>query len=230
VRFDERETLSTGLGPTMSGGACDATFSGPLLGYWTSCPEGISFQQSLPVSPAVVARYRELERSGHAAAARKLLCSAICAPLRRRPDESVEDRRARQAAVDYISTHRSRFVFAVVPARIGRIWNVFRPLQNARFDNVIEGRGRWPSYLALGAYWILLPLSIVGLVDLRRRRRPISPYLVLCGIVTLGAAVSFGIQRYRVPVDAVLPVLAAVGSAALLNRLRDRRALARIAP
>ncbi len=46
---------------------------------------------------------------------------------------------------------------------------------------------------------------------LRRRRRPIWPYLVLAGVVTFSVAITFGIQRYRIPVDAVLPALAAVG-------------------
>ena len=58
------------------------------------------------------------------------------------------------------------------------------------FDDVIEGRGTWPSHLALIMYWLLVPFAIGGLVVLRRRRVPISPYLVLAGIVTLSAAVA----------------------------------------
>jgi hypothetical protein len=45
--------------------------------------------------------------------------------------------------------------------------------------------------------------------------------LVLAGIVTFDAALSFGIERYRIPVDAVLPVLAAVGVDAWLRRRDD---------
>lgn len=221
VRFEEPVTLSTGLGPTMSGGACDATFSGPLLGYWAGCP---ARQISLPALPAAATRrYQQLNRSGRDADARALLCRYWCPALRARPDESVEDRRAREAALDYIGARTKRFVAVVVPARIGRLWNVFRPTQNARLDADVEGRGVLWSYLALGAYWVLTPLAGYGLVTMRRRREPISPYLVLAGIVTFGAAISFGIQRYRIPVDAVLPVLAATGLSAAAGALRGRR-------
>lgn len=223
VRFDEPTTLSTGLGPTLSGGACDETFSGRLLGYWANCPQGIAYQAAVPpVPPAVTQRFVQLARSGRGAEARALLCRYICAALRAEPDESVQDAQARRAALDYIKGRKARFAFVVVPARVGRVWNVFRPLQNARLDDQVEGRGKWPSYLALAGYWILMPFAVVGLVVLRRRREPVSPYLVLAAVVTVGAAVSFGIQRYRIPVDAVLPVLAATGASALAGAWRSR--------
>ena len=45
---------------------------------------------------------------------------------------------------------------------------------------------------------------------MRRRRIPIFPYFAIALSVTITVALSFGITRYRAPVDAVLPVLAAM--------------------
>jgi CHASE2 domain-containing sensor protein len=92
---------------------------------------------------------------------------------------------------------------------------VFRPLQNARFDGLIEGRGLAQARIALAAYYLYAGLGIVGLVALRRRRVPIWPYLVLAAVVTFTVVISFAVQRYRIEVDAVLPALAAVGVDAL---------------
>ena len=105
----------------------------------------------------------------------------------------------------------------MVAARVGRIWNVFRPWQNASFDGLVEGRGLAQARVALVAFYLYAAAAIVGLVVLRRRRHPIWPYLVLVGVVTFTAAISFAIQRYRIPVDAVMPALAAVGIDALLR-------------
>ena len=51
-------------------------------------------------------------------------------------------------------------------------------------------------------------LSIAGLVVLRRRRIPIFPYFAIALSVTITVALSFGITRYRTPVDVVMPLLA----------------------
>jgi len=64
--------------------------------------------------------------------------------------------------------------------------------------------------------------SVPGLVLLRRRRQPIAPFLALAFIVTLSAAISFGVQRYRVPFDTVMPVLAAVALESGWSRIRAR--------
>ena len=99
----------------------------------------------------------------------------------------------------------------VIVARIGRIWNVFRPWQNAVLDGLVEGRGLAQARIALFAFYLYAAAGIVGLVALRRRRHPIWPYLVLVAVVTFTVSISFAVQRYRIPVDAVLPALAAVG-------------------
>jgi CHASE2 domain-containing sensor protein len=117
-----------------------------------------------------------------------------------------------------------------VAARIGRIWNVFRPFQNARLDGLVEGRGLAQARVALGAFYLYAAAGIVGLVALRRRKQPIWPYLLLAGVVTFTAAISFAVQRYRIPIDAVLPALAAVGIDALLTARAERGSAGRGAP
>jgi hypothetical protein len=103
---------------------------------------------------------------------------------------------ARHEALDYIRAHKGQYV-VVVAARIGRIWNVFRPWQNASFDGIVEGRGLAQARVALFAFYLYAAGAIVGLVALRRRRHPIWPYLVLAGVATFTVAISFAIQRYR---------------------------------
>ena len=140
------------------------------------------------------------------------------------PGSDMSDKSAfyRHEAIEYIKHHK-REVPKVVAARIGRLWDVFRPAQNARFDIDVEGRGEVPVYLGVAAYFVLLPFTIAGLFVLRRRRVRIWPFLVVVGVSTLTAAISFGITRYRVSAEIVLVVCGAVGFDALLNWLKHRR-------
>jgi hypothetical protein len=190
ARFTEPVTISTGLGATLTGGSCDSVFSGEKLGYWDAGPG--CFAPQVPVADL-------MEHPGLEG------------------DESVREREAREFALEYLRNHTRRLP-VVVAARVGRIWGVFRPAQTARFDGSIEGRGLAEARLALGAYYLLMAGAVVGLVDLRRRRIAIWPFLILAAIVTLSSAVAFGVQRYRIPVDVVLPALAACGFVHLARR------------
>ena len=85
-----------------------------------------------------------------------------------------------------------------------------------------KGAGSRRRALALVAFYLYTASAIVGLVAMRRRRQPIWPYVLLAAVATFTAAISFAVQRYRIPFDAVLPALAAVGIDALLRgRSRD---------
>jgi hypothetical protein len=217
TRFDEPVLLSTGLGPVLSSGACDIGFYGEKLGYWAEC--GIPQREVPPPDPATLRSWREdpegtrVERQAY-----------IRSFLEGEPDESVYDRQGREQAYDYIGDHASRYP-VVVAARAGRIWNVFRPWQNATFDGRIEGRGIGWARVAIGTYYVLVAFAVGGLIVLRRRGQPIWTWLVLAGIVTVTAGLTFGVQRYRIPVDVALPVLAAVAVDHLVasrTRARDR--------
>jgi 4-amino-4-deoxy-L-arabinose transferase-like glycosyltransferase len=138
-------------------------------------------------------------------------------------EESVVDQMARTKALDYLGDHKGRLP-VVVAARIGRIWDVYRPFQNVHLNDTNERRGLAASWAVLIGYWLIMPFAIFGLVVLRRRRIPIFPYLAIAASVTITVAISFGITRYRAPVDTVLPVLAAVALDAIWRHFRPSAA------
>ena len=73
--------------------------------------------------------------------------------------------------------------------------------------------GRTSSRRRLGSSHPIGPpnLGVVpGFVVLVRRRIPVSTLLAMPVVITVTAAMTFGITRYRVPVDAMLVVAAAV--------------------
>jgi Dolichyl-phosphate-mannose-protein mannosyltransferase len=220
TRFQKPVLLSNGLGATLLGGSCDAAFYGDNIGYWAYCPGATDAARLPPPPAATLARWNADPQSARTKAEKH-------AYLRRyftgAPDESENDVTARTEATTYIKAHKQQFVL-VVAARIGRIWNVFRPFQNARFDGLVEGRGLAQARVALAAFYVYAAAAIVGLVALRRRKQPIWPYLLLAGVVTFTAAISFAVQRYRIPIDAVLPALAAVGIESILLRRPGERA------
>ncbi len=130
---------------------------------------------------------------------------------------------ARQLAVDYLTEHAARYP-VVALARVGRMWDLYAPFQNVAFNDRLEGRGYYPSLIGLWYFWVLLAPAAYGAVVLRRRGIAISPLLGLAVAVTLTAAASFGVTRYRVPAEVSLVILAAVGFDAGVTRLRARRA------
>ena len=136
-------------------------------------------------------------------------------------DESVIDVAAREQGLDYVSEHLGDQP-VVVAARVGRLWDVYRPLQGVEFNDFFERKGLWPSRLGLAGFYILMPFAIHGLVVMRTRKIPIFPFLGVAAAVTIAAAVSFGITRYRSPVDALLPIAAAVSLDALWQWYRSR--------
>jgi 4-amino-4-deoxy-L-arabinose transferase-like glycosyltransferase len=123
-------------------------------------------------------------------------------------DESVRDEKLRRIAFDYMREHRGD-VPRVVAARVGRVWEVFRPYQTAGFD-WNEGRGRAVGEWALLSHLVALALAAAGVVVLWRRRRPVLPLVAIVATVTITAAAFYGAVRFRIPADVVLVVLAAV--------------------
>ncbi len=124
-------------------------------------------------------------------------------------DESEVEAYFRKLSIDYMGDHLRRLPL-VVAARVGRVWDVFKPFQNTRLNIAPENRGRLASWGGLWMYYALLPLAGIGLVLLRRQRIPISPMVSLAVIVTIAAAMTFGVTRYRVPAEVALVILAGV--------------------
>ncbi len=124
-----------------------------------------------------------------------------------RGDESVQASADQHRAVTYAEHHEGRLP-VVVAARIGRLWDVYQPIQMADYD-VNEGRPRDASLAGLFMYWALVPLAVVGMVVLRRRRLRAWILLVPAGVLTLTAALFYGLVRFRAPFEVCLVVMAA---------------------
>jgi len=122
-------------------------------------------------------------------------------------DESVQSSRDQHAAFTYIKHHEGR-LGVVVAARVGRLWDVYQPLQMAA-DDVNEGRPQGAALAGLYVYWGLLPLAVVGALVFRLRR--LRPWILLvpAGVLTLVSALVFGLVRFRAPFEVCLVVLAA---------------------
>jgi hypothetical protein len=136
-------------------------------------------------------------------------------------EESVRDVPPRRAALRYIRENLSDWP-RVAAFRVGRMWQLYKPTQDVDLDVNVEGRGRGPSTVGLWMYFVLLPFAVAGVVITKRRGLPISPLLAPAVVVSLTAALSFGVTRYRVPADGVLVVAAAVALDQLWRWLRDR--------
>jgi 4-amino-4-deoxy-L-arabinose transferase-like glycosyltransferase len=150
---------------------------------------------------------------------------ACFSPAARYADESVADAAYRNAATNYWRHHLGRLP-ATVAARVGRLWDVYRPNQDVALAAKIENRGHWASRAAQIGLYLLLPLAVVGLVAMRRRNVPIWPLLSTAVVVTLTAAAFWGGPRFRVPADVAIVVAAGVGVDFLreLVSRRERRA------
>ena len=135
-------------------------------------------------------------------------------------DESVQSSRDQHAALQYIEHHADRLP-AVVLARVGRVWDLYKPVQMAHVE-VGEGRPFAASLAGLGFYYALLPFSVAGIVILRRRRIDQWFLLVPAGAVTLVSALVFAPVRYRAPFEVCLVVLAAPAMLVLAQRLSGR--------
>lgn len=192
-RFEEPTTLSTAPGPVLDTASCDATYYGDQLGFYGSC--------------FVLAEF----------AADEGLTETEAEALLRSYDESERAAVAGERAQAYIGDHLGRLPVVMV-ARVARMWDLFRPLQNVRFNSQLEARGERASQVALVAYYLLAPLGIGGVVVLRRRGLPISPLVGMALMITVTAAWTFGTTRYRIPADVALVVAASVALETLLRR------------
>ena len=139
-------------------------------------------------------------------------------------DPSVQDHEYREAALHYAEHHESRLP-VVVAARLGRELDLYRPLQQIDLEWSILGRPRLPAYLGMGAYYLAALLSIGGVVALRKRRIPVTPFVALVVVTMFVAAATFGQTRYRTALDAALVILAAAAVDHLAGRLRSSRRL-----
>lgn len=134
-------------------------------------------------------------------------------------DESVQALAYRDRGLRYMRHHTGRLP-AVVAARLGRLWDVYRPWTQGTFFSATEGRRPRATHVALIVYWALLPLAVAGAVLLRRRRRELWILLAPVVMVTLVAATTYGTTRFRTAAEPSIVLLAAVSLQALVGRVR----------
>lgn len=108
----------------------------------------------------------------------------------------------------YIGAHLDRAP-VVAAARVGRIWDVYRPIQNTQF-NTLEGRDRRVSEAGLAAYAVLMPLAIAGAVIRHRQGKSVVIFAGIAVMVTIVAVTSYGATRFRTPAEVAIVLLAAV--------------------
>ena len=191
VRFERPVLLTTSLGVNLRAGNCPAAYYGERVGFYD--PDIWSF--------------------GGADAASE------CPSEVPGTDEAAQDVEYRDVALDYMREHAAR-VPAVVAAREGRTWGVFRPLQQSRFEQEWGGGPLGVYHAGLVSYWVLVPFAMSGFRRLGGSTTPRFALLSFLVIVVAATAVTFGQFRFRASAEVSIIVLAAVGLDAVWTRLR----------
>ena len=198
LRFEDPVTMSAVPGTVMMAGSCDEAWSGEAMGFWTVCFDTRELWDEL-----------EAELPG----------STLRGESRVVYDESVLDSFNRKYALEYTTENWQRFGVVAV-ARMGRSLELFKPGHSLRLNYQVEGRWEEPSTFGLGFYYALLPLTIIGAVVFWRRGIRLTPLLSMWPTIMLASAITFGLTRYRVPIDIAMMALSAVAISWLFEHLR----------
>jgi hypothetical protein len=136
-------------------------------------------------------------------------------------DESQYSKDYRARGLRYARDHAGR-IPTVVAFRLLREFDFYRPAQSAILM-ASEGRRFEVAKWGIRTYWLLFPLFVIGGLVLWRRRDP--GLWILSAPVVLGVAVAilvYGSTRFRVVMEPVIVVLAAVAIDGALRRLGRR--------
>lgn len=196
LRFEDPVTLSAAPGTVMLAGSCDEAWAGESIGYWARCFDSRGLWDDL-----------EAELPG----------STLRGESRVVYDESVLDSFNRRHALEYTVQNWERFG-TVALARMGRSLEFFKPGHTLRLNYRVEGRWEEPSTFGLGFYYAMLPLTIIGAIVFRRRGVRLTPLLSMWPTIMLASAITFGLTRYRVPIDIAMMVLSAVAVSWLVEQ------------
>ncbi|MDE0067780.1 MAG: glycosyltransferase family 39 protein [Acidimicrobiaceae bacterium] len=198
LRFEDPVTLSAVPGTVMMAGSCDEAWGGEAMGFWALCFDA-----------------RELWDEFEA----ELPGSTLRGESRVVYDESVRDSFNRKYALEYTVENWERFGI-VAAARMGRSLELFKPGHSLRLNYQVEGRWEEPSAFGLGFYYALLPLTIIGGMVLWQRGVRLTPLLAMWPTIMLASAITFGLTRYRVPIDIAMIAMSAVAVSWLIEHLR----------
>ncbi|MGZ4675510.1 MAG: ArnT family glycosyltransferase [Acidimicrobiia bacterium] len=148
---------------------------------------------------------------------------ATCArglPRRMPDDESKAEILYRKAGLKYASEHADRLP-VVIPVRLLRTFGFWHAPSIASADLSFDTvQKRWFGWVAMAEYWLLLVPAVVGFRYLWRRGPTTLPLLAPVVTTIVITIIGYGTLRFRIGVDAVLPILAALGIAALTARRR----------
>ena len=131
----------------------------------------------------------------------------------------------RDRAFEYMGDNLGR-VPVVAAARIGRTWNLWRPL-DMLYYNLAEGKERFANIAALVTFYPLALLAIAGgWILLRKRRGTLWPLVIPAVTVTIGVAITYGQTRFRSAAEPSLVILSAFALASFWDtRFRKRLAI-----
>jgi 4-amino-4-deoxy-L-arabinose transferase-like glycosyltransferase len=152
-----------------------------------------------------------------------------CAASRTKTNEAAQAAIWRRQGLGYARHHLSRLP-VVVAVRLARVWDLWQPRRQAR--DFAEGRLVGVEEAGVLTYYVLMLFAVAGVYALRRRDSPWLVLLTPAVVVSVSAAVGYGVPRLRHAFEISLLVLAAAGLVAVQERLgirrgaRDPRALA----
>lgn len=201
LRFEKPVTIGANTGTVMMAGSCDEAWSGESMGFWANCFDARDL-------------WDELET---------VLPGASLTGDDRVPyDESVRDEFNREKALDYTLDNLDRYP-QVALARIGRSLELFRVGHTLRMNYQVEGRWEEPSTIGLALYYALVPFTIIGAFVMRRRGMRLTPMLAMWPAIMFASATTFGLTRYRVPIDIAMMAMSAIAIAWVIHQLRTPR-------
>ena len=221
IRFGQFVPISNGFGTTLTSTYCSELLEN-TVGYWSFPCQARARQavlaefladhpDAVPLAPGQTATleiegYPPFEVDG----------DTIYAEL----DDATYDGLLADYAIDFARDNPG-YVVRSVPARLGRVLGIYRPIQQIHLDELVDGRQRPIALASWAAYYLLLPLVVIGAVALWRRRRA---ELVLLATPLLGAltavTLTFGNTRYRAVGEPTIAVAAAIGIVAVVAWLR----------
>ena len=136
-------------------------------------------------------------------------------------NETAATRADVHAAHSYFSAHSGDAV-GVAAVRLGRLWNVYRPLQGVHLETAV-GRPAWVSRLGLWYFYVLVPVAIAGAVILRRRRTLVFPFVAMIVLSSVTAVLAYGDARFALEADVAMAMLAGVALDAAVHAVRAAR-------
>lgn len=134
------------------------------------------------------------------------------------PEPSVRSEARRDVALRYLRDHVSSLP-RVVLARVGRTLDLYGFRSLLAMDEG-EEKAAWASWAGIVSFWVLAPLTVVGLRRLDRRRRRILLAPVLTVAVT--TVVFYGAHRIRSSAEPTIVIAAALALSWLYDRWRAR--------